>query len=149
MNRLALFAVVLCLLSGAFQAMQAPSNGMLARPLGSAVNAAWVSFAVGLVALSVLALVLRARPDLSAAARLPPYAWLGGLYGAVFIASTAFAAPRIGVASVITLLVLGQLAASVTIDHFGAFGVAVRPISLVRIGGLALVLAGAVLVRRF
>ena len=33
-------------------------------------------------------------------------------------------------------------------DHFGWLGVAVRPISLVRLVGLALVLGGAVLVQR-
>jgi transporter family-2 protein len=66
----------------------------------------------------------------------------------VFIATTAFAAPSLGVASTITLLVLGQLIASVLIDHFGAFGVAPRPVGWERLLGVVLVLAGVVLVRR-
>lgn len=148
MSRLVLLAIVACVASGLLQAVQTPTNAMLLRPLGSAINAAWVSFAVGLVALTVLAVALQARPDFGQVRALPWYAWIGGLYGAVFIASTAFAAPRLGVASTITLLVLGQLVGSVAIDHFGGFGLAPRPVTWERLLGVALVLGGVVLVRR-
>ena len=45
-------------------------------------------------------------------------------------------------------VVAGQLGGAMLADHFGWFGVVVRPISLVRLLGLALVLGGALLVQR-
>ena len=76
------------------------------------------------------------------------WAWLGGAYGAVFVVAAAFAVPRLGVASTITLMIAGQLALSLVLDHFGWLGVPRQPLSLTRIAGVALVLAGVLLVRR-
>lgn len=56
--------------------------------------------------------------------------------------------PRLGVASTITLMIAGQLALSLVLDHFGWLGVPRQPLSLTRVAGVALVLAGVLLVRR-
>jgi transporter family-2 protein len=141
-------AILAALISGAFAALQAPTNAMLARAVHSPVNAALISFAVGTVALIVVALGLGARPDAGAVRALPWYAWMGGLYGAFFVAAAAFATPRMGVAYFIAVLIGGQLLVALVLDHVGAFGLAREPISLGRIGGVFLILMGALLVRR-
>lgn len=143
-----LLAVCACVVGGMLTALQAPTNAMLARPFNSPVNAAFVSFAVGTLVLLVAVVALRARPDWSGVQALPWYAWLGGAYGAVFVVAAAFAAPRLGVASTITLMIAGQLVAGMVVDHFGGFGIAPRPVNLVRLLGVGLVFAGVVLVRR-
>jgi transporter family-2 protein len=143
-----LIALCACVVGGMFTALQAPTNAMLARPFNSPVNAAFVSFAVGTLVLLVAVLALRVRPDWGGVQALPWYAWLGGAYGAVFVVAAAFAAPRLGVASTITLMIAGQLALSLVLDHFGWLGVPRQPLSLTRIAGVALVLAGVLLVRR-
>jgi len=79
---------------------------------------------------------------------LPWWAWMGGAFGAFFVASAAYAAPRIGVATMLTLGVASQLVAAIAIDHLGALGVAQRAVSTGRVVGVLLVIAGAVLVRR-
>ena len=56
--------------------------------------------------------------------------------------------PRLGAAMTITLMVAGQLALSLLLDHFGALGVPRQPLNLGRIAGVALVFAGVLLVRR-
>jgi len=143
-----LLAVCACVVGGMLTALQAPTNAMLARPFNSPVNAAFVSFAVGTLVLLVAIVALRVKPDWSGVQALPWYAWLDGAYGAVFVVAAAFAAPRLGVASTITLMIAGQLVAGMVVDHFGGFGIAPRPINLVRLLGVALVFAGVVLVRR-
>jgi transporter family-2 protein len=140
--------ILLMLVAGALVAIQAPLNAMLARGLGSPVSAATVSFAVGLAALALIALATAPRPDAAALRALPPHAWIGGLMGAVFVASAAWAAPRLGVAWLLVLTIAGQLAAALVIDHFGLFGAPRQPASAARLAGLALVLAGAALMRR-
>jgi transporter family-2 protein len=141
-------AAMLMLVGGAFLALQAPTNALLARSVGSPVNAALVSFLVGSAGLAVAALLLQARPDAAAVRALPWWAWLGGLYGAVLVAATAFAAPKIGVAAALTLVVAGQFVMALALDHFGAMGLVVRPVNLPKVLGLVLIAAGVLLVRR-
>ena len=135
-------------MSGALVALQAPTNGMLARGVASPVNAALISFAVGLAGLAVVALALGDRPNPAAVRGLPWYAWTGGLYGAVFVAVAAFAAPRIGVTYFLTVTIAGQLAMALLLDRLGAFGVPAQEITLPRVAGVILVLAGAFLVQQ-
>ena len=140
--------IALAALCGVAMALQAPTNAIIARPLGSSVWAAVVSFAVGLVGLLAFALIERARPGFAGVRGLPWYAWLGGLYGAFVVAVSAYAAPRIGVATLSVAVVAGQLMAAVLLDHLGALGLERHPASPLRLIGLALVVGGAVLVRR-
>ena len=143
-----LFAIVGAFLSGTMVALQAPTNAMLARGAGSPVNAALISFAVGLLALIVAALALGLRPNAAEIRSLPWYAWVGGIYGAVFVAIAAFAAPRIGVTQFLMISIAGQLSIALVLDRYGAFGLAKVEIGPFRILGLVLVIAGAALVRR-
>ena len=142
---LSMLAVVL---AGGATALQAPTNARLATAVNGPVNAAFVSFAVGTAALGILAAILHTRPDVEAAKGLPWYAWIGGLYGVIFVVAATWAVPRLGVAMTITLMVAGQLMLSLILDHFGALGVPQAPISLTRLAGVALVIGGVVLVRR-
>ena len=136
------------LLAGAATALQGPTNARLVTAVGSPLNAAFISFAVGTVALGLLALVLQTRPDVGAMKALPWWAWMGGLYGCAFVVSAAWGVPRLGVATTITVMIAGQLLLSLALDHFGALGVEKQPLSLGRIAGVALVIGGVVLVRR-
>ncbi|QLQ12435.1 MAG: DMT family transporter [Brevundimonas sp.] len=143
---LVMFAIVL---AGGATALQAPTNARLMGAMGSAVNAAFVSFAVGTVALAILALALQTKPDWAAAKALPWYAWIGGLYGVIFVIAATWGVPKLGAALTITLMVAGQLLVSLLLDHFGAFGTPQSPINLGRLAGVALVVTGVVMVRRF
>lgn len=144
----ALLTIALAVMAGALIAIQAPTNAMLARPLDSPVSAAFVSFLVGTVALGLLAFLLPSRPDAAGVRALPWYIWLGGLYGAFFVAVAAFGAPRVGVAVLLTAAIAGQLAAAIVLDHFGMLGLPRQPIGIERVLGLALVIGGVILVRR-
>lgn len=148
MNPAALLPVLLVLAAGGLIAMQAPTNAILARAGGSPVLAALISFAVGTIALLVVWLLSGTRPTGGAFANVRWYAWLGGLYGATYVAVAAYAAPRIGLASLITIGIAGQIAMALWIDQIGAFGLQREPINFGRIAGALLVLAGVVLVRR-
>jgi transporter family-2 protein len=140
--------MLLVLAAGGMIALQAPTNAMLAKAGGSPVLAALISFAVGTVALFLVWLPSGNRPSAQAFAGLPWYAWLGGLYGATYVAIAAYAAPKIGLASLITIGIAGQITMAMWLDHVGALGLPKEPVSLIRVAGAVLVLAGVVLVRR-
>ena len=148
MNQAVALPILLVLFGGAMIAVQAPTNAMLAKAGGSPVLAALISFAVGTAALLVSWLASGNRPSAGVWSGLPWYAWLGGLYGAIFVAVAAYAAPRIGLASLITIGVAGQIAAALWLDHIGALGLPREPINIGRLVGALLVIAGVILVRR-
>lgn len=143
-----LLPILMVLIAGGLIALQAPTNVMLARAGGSPVLAALISFAVGTLALLLAWLASGTRPGAAAFAPLPWYAWLGGLYGATYVAIAAYAAPRIGLASLITLGIAGQIAMALWLDHHGALGLPRSPVSAMRVGGALLVIAGVAMVRK-
>jgi len=148
MNPAVLLPIVLVFVGGTLIALQAPTNSILAKSGGSPILAALISFAVGTLALFLVWLASGNRPRAEAFADLPAYVWLGGLYGAFFVAVAAFAAPRIGLASLITIGIGGQIVMAMALDHFGALGLPRDAVTLPKLLGVALVLAGVVLVRR-
>jgi transporter family-2 protein len=143
-----LLYILLALAGGVLMAVQAPTNAVLARASDSPVLAALISFLVGTVALAVLLFAGNGPRTLAGARALAGWAWMGGLYGAFFVAMAAFVVPRIGVGALLTAAVAGQLAAALLLDHYGLLGLEPRPATFARVFGLALVFAGAVLVRR-
>lgn len=144
-----LLSMIAVVLAGGATALQAPTNAKMMTAVGSPVNAAFVSFAVGTAALGIMAVILQTKPDMAAARGLPWYAWIGGLYGAIFVVAAAWGVPRLGVALTITLMVAGQLLIGLILDQVGAFGAPQHPISLGRLAGVALVICGVLMVRRF
>ena len=141
---------ILALISGILMPTQAAINNRLSGEVNSPVLAAFISFAVGVVALFVYILITGIPlNNLSAAKNAPAIAWTGGLCGAFFVAGTVFLVPRLGVTLTFSILILGQMLATLPIDHFGFLGTTVRQINIPRIIGVLLVLLGVFLIRRF
>ena len=138
----------LALFAGILMAVQAPTNAVLGKASGSPIVAAFISFVVGTVALGAMVAASSGRlfaPELKS---VPWYAWLGGLYGAFFVAIAAFGAPKVGVGPLLTAAIGGQQIGAVILDHYGLLGLTRQPVSIEKVGGVILVLVGAWLVRR-
>lgn len=140
--------LALPLLAGAMLPLQAGINGQLARHLSSVMAAALVSFLVGSLILLVIVLAQREVSGLGAFKGLSWWHWSGGLLGAFFIASAAFAAPRTGALLFMVLVLAGQLGMALLLDHNGWAGFREAPISLGKVLGLALIVGGIWLIRR-
>ena len=140
--------LALALFAGVLMAVQAPTNALLGKASGSPVVAAFISFIVGTVALGALVTASSGRLFAPELRSVPWYAWLGGLYGAFFVAIAAFGAPKVGVGPLLTAAIGGQLIGAIILDHYGLFGLARQPVSIEKVGGVLLVLIGAWLVWR-
>ncbi|WP_374308568.1 DMT family transporter [Methylocella sp.] len=140
---------LLAVAAGAGVVLQQALNANLRSALNSAAWAGFASFAVGFVCMALLALASRdPLPAAGVAARIPWWAWTGGLFGAIFIGLAIVLVPLLGAATFIALLVAGQMLASVAFDHFGWLGLAQRPIDLPRLAGVAFLIGGVILIRR-
>ena len=69
------------------------------------------------------------------------------MLGGVFILLMILLLPSLGAATLIALVVAGQMLTSITMDHFGWFGLTQHPLSLSRLAGAALLITGVVLIR--
>jgi bacterial/archaeal transporter family-2 protein len=107
------------------------------------------SFAIGTVALALLALIAtRGLVSTARAGEVPWWGWLGGVVGAGYVASVVASAPRLGALNLFAAVIFGQLFCSVLLDHFGVL-YKERALSAGRIAGVVLLAAGVVLVRLF
>ncbi|WP_461208389.1 DMT family transporter [Desulfocurvus sp. DL9XJH121] len=143
--------ILLAVAAGATAPVQAGINAQLqASWARTPVLASLVSFFVGTVALACYVLATREPlPGLSGMGQAPWWQWTGGLLGAFFVTMTILLAYRLGGATLFSLVVAGQLAASLVLEHYGLLGYAAHPVNWQRLAGAALVVAGVVLVRRF
>ncbi|MDE2790335.1 MAG: DMT family transporter [Paracoccaceae bacterium] len=132
---------------GAALAIQPAMNATLARSVGSSNGASTLSIAVALLTMLVL-IAFTGAGDISRErlAEVPWWIFLAGTVGALFVAGGTYIAPVTGTLLFFVCVVAGQLLASTIADHFGVFGLEVREVSPMRLAGVGLALAGAVMV---
>jgi transporter family-2 protein len=134
--------------AGVSVALQQVLNANLRMELGSAWWAGFISYFVG--TLSMLAIAIASGgPWLSGTMAAPTswVSWTGGIFGAIFIATAILMVPRFGAATVLALIVVGQMLGSLTFDHFGLLGIPQHPANLIRLAGAACLILGVFLIR--
>jgi bacterial/archaeal transporter family-2 protein len=139
---------LLPLVGGALIAAQAPVNARLRVLLTSPVGSAFISFLIGTAALLVALLVVGEPGRLGALGGGPWWAYLGGLFGAVFVFATLVAAPRVGVTATFVSVIVGQVVMSALIDRFGWFGLKAIPVTPERVAAIGLLAVSLVLLVR-
>lgn len=140
---------LLGLVAGIAVAIQAPVNAGLARGIGLPVAATAVSFVVGAIVLSLTTLVWSTSQGIVLNWRAPAL-WMflaGGCLGAFYVTSATILTPKIGATATIAFVMSGQFLAGIVMDRIGFLGIPVHEISMGRVGGVFLLLAGAVLIR--
>ena len=123
-------------------------NSNLRVEIGSVWWAGSASYLGGTIVMLAVALTLREPfPTVAIVARSHGMSWTGGLFGAVYIAISILLLPRLGAATVIALIVAGQMIGSLAFDHFGLFGLSIHHITVPRAAGALFLLVGVILVR--
>lgn len=144
-----LLAALATVIAGGLVALQAPINAVLGDSTGR-FAAASVNFFVGFSVLAVVTLLFaNGFGDLSEGRSLPWYYWIGGgLVGAAYVTTVLITVRELGAGGVTAATITGQLAASIAIDRAGVLGVPETPITASRVVGVALLVAGTILVVR-
>lgn len=141
---------LLALTAGVAVAIQAGANSQLKLVVGNPIITTLFSFCVGTLALLfIVALLYRNEfPSLAQLQTASPWKWTGGLLGVLYVSAVILAAPRIGAANTLGIVVAGQMIAALVLDHFGWLGFPVTPINWNRVLGVVLLLAGVLLLRK-
>jgi transporter family-2 protein len=71
--------------------------------------------------------------------------WLltAGIMGGALVFGIAWTMPRLGAGNAFVLMIAGQVISGMIFSHFGLFGSPVEPISIAKLGGALLLVAGA------
>ena len=135
---------------GAILPVQAVLNTKLGKQTGGPLVSSLLSFLVGLICLFIINLFANytALTHMKLLSVSPWYVWMGGLLGAIYVSCVIFVNQQQGVALTFALVVAGQIFISLLIDHFGLFGSIVRPLSIPKIIGALLIVAGLVLIKK-
>jgi bacterial/archaeal transporter family-2 protein len=140
-------AVILMAAVGGLIALQPAINAGLGRATGS-IAAAFVSFAVGTLVLAAVVLIAGQAEGTTHAFDVRWYYLLGGVLGAAYVFTALVTVSSIGAGGVAAATITGQLTLSVIIDRLGVLGLEQQPITVDRIAGVALLLAGTFLIVR-
>lgn len=144
--------ILLGLVAGAVLPVQGAVNAALRKDIHQPVTTAMISFIVATITIAVVLVVLLAlrrtpAPRLSGLRTMPWWGWLGGACAAAYVTATFTLIPTIGAATTVALTVTGQQVASAVIDNYGLLRLPRRPLTAPRLTGLALLIAGSVLVQ--
>ncbi len=135
--------------AGVSLVVQASISAELQGSLGSTAWAAFISYVSGTLTMIIVLLAVREPwPTMVAVARTPWWSWAPGVFGAIYIGIAIVLLPRLGAATVIALVVMGQMLSSMLFDHFGLFGLPKHSADFTRLFGALMLLAGVIVIRR-
>jgi transporter family-2 protein len=113
--------------------------------VGAVLTGLLVNFMAGSAAFLVLTLLFARRGAVTFSAIKAPelgVILVAGLFGLGIITGIAYALPKTGMAAGLAAIIAGQMAVGVLVDTFGLAGGEAIPLSLARLGGLALLALG-------
>ncbi|MDO9330928.1 MAG: DMT family transporter [Pseudomonas sp.] len=140
--------LALAVVAGAVVPFQSAINANLTRGLGHPLWATLVSLLVSIVVLLPLMLAMRLPlPSLAFISKAPLWMWAGGAFGVCFISLALMLLPKLGASGFIALALAGQVVASLVLDHFGWFGLVERQMTLPRVLGAVLLIAGVAMIQ--
>ncbi|MBA4189266.1 MAG: EamA-like transporter family protein [Planctomycetaceae bacterium] len=138
--------------AGACIALQASANGKFRQNLGEHPQfALWAMYfsIIGTIvtATAVMVLIRPPMPSAEALRGTQWWNWIGGPLGALIVLAGAALTRELGAALFIALVVGGQLLCSLILDHHALLGLSEQPVTLGRLLGALLVVAGVLCIK--
>jgi bacterial/archaeal transporter family-2 protein len=140
---------LIIVLGGALQSCGAAMNAQLFASLENRWLANIVSFALILVFfVGVFAMFPTPLPNPESLTRMPWWAPLGGLVGALQVYAGLTLVHKVGTGTFVGLTVTAALIMSLALDHFGWLHVPIHAVNTWRVAGALLMIAGIALITR-
>ena len=151
-----LLFILLDIAAGFVAAMQVAVNGTLAVAAGSPVRATFVSMCGALITTTLIICLLTLVKGRTAVydghippkdpVKLTPFMLSGGLMALVVVGGNAITGPVLGTGVVTMMNLFGMMASGLIIDAAGFLGIEVKPVTLSKVAGMGLMLAGTALI---
>ncbi|ELR69471.1 hypothetical protein C900_05003 [Fulvivirga imtechensis AK7] len=141
---------ILAFIGGVFLAIQGGLNAQLGVLLKNPLLASLVAFfCSAFFAMLLVGLSVKNIPTVQQLKEVPYYLWFtGALFSVIGVSLYYYTIPRLGVSTMISLGLCGQLVFSVVAGHFGWFGLPAEPIDHKGILGIVAMITGIILINR-
>ena len=138
----------LALAAGAAIAMQATMNAQLGVLLKSSMVGTTIAFLFSLIfTVSAMLLFTKNYPNLGEVKSVPFYLWFtGGALSAFAVGMFYYLIPKMGVGSMMSYALSGQILIAIIASHLGWFDLPVKPINMVKMTGAILLIVGVLLI---
>lgn len=136
--------ILIGLIGGISVGLQGPIAGAMGQRVGGTASS-FIIHLSGMI-LSGVYLFMRGGEKIRDWHTLPWYMLGAGIFGLILYQVMNVTVPRLGGTMTIALIIVGQLLMGVAVDHFGLFGVAVRPVDLPRVIGILVLFTGSYLI---
>lgn len=146
MNQISLS--ILAILGGVFLAAQGGFNSKLGVLLKNPLLASLVAFFSSTIFAMVFVLIsVKNPPNWADIKQIPIYLWFtGGLFSVLGISLYYYTIPKLGISTMISLGLFGQIAFSILAGHFGWLNLPIEPITFKRGLGLIIMMSGIILI---
>ncbi|MFY0602191.1 MAG: DMT family transporter [Cyclobacteriaceae bacterium] len=146
MNKIAL--LTLAFVGGISLAIQGGLNSKLGVLIKNPLLASVIAFSCSTVFAATAAfLVNRNIPTGDQLKQIPVYMWFtGGFFSVIGISLYYYTIPKLGVSTMISMGLCGQLVFAVIAGHYGWLGLPVEPASIKRIAGVISMVTGILLI---
>ena len=135
---------LIALISGALMSVQGVFNTQVTKETGIWTASAFVQFSALVVCLGAWMIAER-NPLLKVFSVQPRYMLLGGAMGAFITYTVIKSMNLLGPAKAVMIIVIAQLGVAYLIELLGRFGVEKQPLSLRKVVGMLLAVAGIIL----
>jgi len=139
---------LLALLAGVAIAIQATMNAQLGVLLKSSMVGTSVAFLFSFVFIvSAMLLLTKQYPKMDEIKSVPLYLWFsGGALSAFGVGLFYYLIPKMGVGSMMSYALSGQILIAIIASHFGWFDLPVKPINVIKISGTISLIIGVLLI---
>ncbi|MBY0203886.1 DMT family transporter [Paenibacillus polysaccharolyticus] len=137
--------IIFALLGGACITLQGVANTRISTDIGT-WQAASITQLTGFILAAIILMFVR-DTNLQGIKQVKPMYLAGGAFGAVIIFSEVSAIQQIGVTFTISALLIAQLFLTFLIDSNGWFGVLKQKMKLPQFLGIALMIAGVIIMK--
>lgn len=148
--------IIFMLIAGFFSGMTIPVQTSINSRLGLQVKSPYIasalSFLVGTIVLLIVSFLAEPHfvSDISLLSSIPWWIIIGGgCLGVFYLTSNILLLPRLGSALTVVVTLLGQMIMALSIDHFGWFHVPVHELNGPRMIGIAFMLVGVFVIKKY
>lgn len=142
--------MLFALTGGIFLSIQGGLNAQLGTLLKNPLLATLVAYLFSTIFAFVLVLFsLKNVPTIQQVKEIPTYLWFtGALFSVLGISLYYYTIPKLGISTMISIGLFGQMLFSVIAGHFAWFGLPKEPADLKRIVGISAMVVGIILINK-
>lgn len=134
---------------GVMVVIQGGINSRLGILLNNSLLATSTALTMG-ASFTLIAILITVRqfPSMHQLREIPIYMWVtGGLLSFLAVTLFYYIIPRVGISTTVTFGLAGQLIFAAIAGHFGWFNMPLEPITIKKIAGLFVIIAGVILIK--